>query len=94
MINNPFMVGDRVQAKNKRGPILPGDTGTVCAEELDTGRFVRVCWDKNVGGHSCGGRCKRGFGFNLEPEALELVCDIEYVPYTQDEILTLLGGVK
>ena len=22
-------------------------------------------WDKNIGGHDCGGKCERGYGWNV-----------------------------
>ena len=69
---NPFNVGDRVEATRKIGRIKCGETGTVCAEELDVGMYVRVRWDRNVGGHSCGGHCEQGRGSILSLDILPL----------------------
>ena len=91
---NPFNVGDRVEATRKIGRIKCGETGTVCAEELDIDKYVRVRWDRNIGGHSCGGHCEQGYGFNLEPGYLTLVCPDTYAQYTNDDIITLLGGAQ
>lgn len=93
-IINPFNVGDRVEATRKIGRIKCGEIGTVCAEELDVGMYVRVRWDRHVGGHDCGGHCEEGYGFNVAPEYLTLVSQTAYEQYTNDDIMTLLGGAQ
>lgn len=68
-----FHIGDNVMAVANITPwINAGDTGTVCGDSnsdlghINNGR-IRVCWDKDVNGHSCGGNCEDGHGRNCYP---------------------------
>ena len=69
-----FQVGDRIQAAidhpDGNKVILCGDCGTVLVN-FD-GR-LKVQWDKDVGGHTCGGRCENGHGWNVNEGDVMLV---------------------
>lgn len=49
--------------------------------------MIGVRWDKNVQGHSCGGHCEFGHGWNVWPRDLVLIdeedtdCDIDEDTY-------------
>lgn len=79
-----FQIGDRVMVshltRNKNRNLSDGDCGTVVGFYSTTAVCVR--WDKNIGGHACGGRCENGFGWNvcleeIEPEPLPAPVDAD-----------------
>lgn len=94
-----FAEGDRVEAIvdfpefNHRIPI--GSVGTVLGYYRG-GASVYVCWDREVGGHSCDGRCKVGYGWNVREDHIALLCEDstkEILPEnlpTETELLGLL----
>lgn len=50
-------------------PEIPvGLGGTICY--VKNNAFFGVVWDKNVHGHSCGGCCETGFGWEVYPGAI------------------------
>ena len=69
-----FQIGDRVRCvvdypDGNRG-IVVGSMGTIV--ELDT--YVGVDWDDELeNGHSCDGSARRGHGWNVEYEEIELI---------------------
>lgn len=73
-----FRVEDMVQAVGNEstfffGRVHVGDVGYV----VDTGRnppldSIGVDWGRPVGGHTCGGRTKDGYGTRVAPEKLQL----------------------
>lgn len=66
-----FHVGDRVMCTAKKiirlgKNIYYGDTGVICCEKREEGSgLIRVRWDKLFDGHSCGGNCEKGHGWNV-----------------------------
>ncbi len=76
-----YRIGDRVVwKKSMGGKFYPGLQGTVVSFSI-CGHLVKVAWDKNVNGHTAGGNCCRGYGWNLYPymlEKLEPEVDKEY----------------
>ena len=95
-----FNVGDRVRAAvnhpDGNSYIEHGDIGTVIGldDSWDVTTYF-VEWDKFVGGHTCGGRCRSGYGWNADGEQIELAEDnqsIEYDAVSTNEIMVLLGG--
>lgn len=91
-----FMIGDRVAA-TRHAPaakytILANDCGTVCL--IDRDGMVGVRWDKNVQGHTCGGRCEAGHGWKVWPRDLVLIdekdtddCDIN-----EDDFISIIAS--
>ena len=69
-----FRQGDRVTAvMDIDDRIYCGMTGTVCSNIMD-GPLIRIEWDTLTCGHSCGGRCENGHGWNVRPNLIELYC--------------------
>ncbi len=74
-----FKVGDRVVfASSPFFMVRTGDTGTVV--HLDRGALnIGVAWDRNIGGHSCDGRCVPGHGYYVSDCDLRLLnCTCNY----------------
>lgn len=67
-LEHVFKVGDRVAAAvdhpDNNSHIMKGDEGTVC-RVFGGARRVSVEWDEQIGGHSCGGSCPDGYGWNV-----------------------------
>lgn len=63
-----FKVGDRVAAAvdhpDNNRHIMKGDAGTVC-HVFGIEKRVGVEWDEAVCGHTCGGSCPDGYGWNV-----------------------------
>lgn len=91
-----FNVGDRVECivdhPDDNKLLLAGYFGTVCV--LDSGpHCVGVCWDEEIGGHSCWGACEYGHGWWMRPSEIELYqeCDDEPFSFDEQEFKALLG---
>ena len=71
-----FSVGDRVKLLvdypdgNRRLPAM--SIGTV-VKDIESFDEVCVSWDMNVGGHTCGGLCECGHGWNVLREEIALM---------------------
>lgn len=66
-----FKIGDRVKSIAEVGSIkLVGACGTIIGINGDD---IQVCFDKYVGGHSCIGLCKYGYGWFCKEHMIELV---------------------
>lgn len=73
--------------------IKHGDTGTVLGEYDEDTYYVR--WDHYVSGHTCGGRCESGYGWNVYVDSIDILDpkpEREYESVSADEIRVLLGG--
>lgn len=84
-----FSVGDRVVAvvdsPADSTSIRAGDAGTVCCYDAGGG-WIGVCWDSPVdGGHSCGGRCKYRYGWNVPGAALDFEPEDTEPPFQFNE---------
>lgn len=68
-----FAAGDRIRYINSvpNGQVLTGDTGTVCCDQTRGSSIIHVKWDRYVGGHSCGGLCEHGHGWNVHKLEIE-----------------------
>jgi len=66
-----FKAGDRVAviSVTGRGKYEIGDTGTV----LEENDIPRIRFDRNIGGHNCGGLCESGHGWAVYEDRLTLV---------------------
>ena len=80
-----FHIGDVVEAlvngPSGNGRIKAGDIGVVSGDPGNhKGHInydqVRVDWGRDVDGHSCGGWCKPGNGWNVNPDQIQLVDEI------------------
>lgn len=62
-----FHVGQRVEVTCRIGDIeFNKDVGTIVALQSPiTNKYYGVSFDRNVGGHSCGGKCPSGHGWWL-----------------------------
>lgn len=66
-----FHVGQRVKVTCNLGDIrLKEDVGTIIATPPPMTTQYGVSFDRNVGGHSCGGRCSVGHGLWFPPSVL------------------------
>lgn len=93
-----FSEGNRVRLLvdypdgNKKLPAM--SVGTVVR---DREAFDEVCvaWDMDVGGHSCGGLCEYGHGWNVLREEIELIESEEDIDDTDiadmSEICAFIG---
>lgn len=69
-----FHVGDRVMCTAKTYQINYGDTGVICCEKREEGSgLIRVRWDKLFDGHSCGGNCEKGHGWNVSDHQIVIL---------------------
>lgn len=59
-----FNIGDRVRCvRSYQDGVYPGECGMVVAVKQD---YLYVRWDSFLETrHNCGGRCERGYGWNL-----------------------------
>lgn len=73
MATKEFQVGDRVVCVRSFNPIRRGMTGTICQHKNQslTGKSWGIAWDEYIEGHSCGGRCRDGYGYRLQEEYIE-----------------------
>ena len=93
-----FHVGDVVEvlvnSPSGNGRIHAGDIGVVSgnpehhAGHINSGQ-VRVDWGRDVDGHSCGGWCKSGNGWNVNPDQIQLVDDMPPM-LTVEELYALM----
>ena len=77
-------VGDLVQAIGNTGNsnIIPRLTiGTILYVHEDG--ILSVEWDSHINGHTCGGRCKRGYGWNVRSRDIE-VLESKEIPFNSD----------
>lgn len=66
-----FHVGQRVKVTCNLGAIrLKEEFGTIIATQSPLTASYGVSFDRNVGGHSCGGKCPNGHGWWLPPSVL------------------------
>lgn len=91
-----IQVGDRVRASDRihRLSRVPrGLTGTVVAREVSCGAWVvSVCWDENIGGHDCRGKCPWGYGWNLREDSVELVdSECSIVDISDKDFAAIIG---
>lgn len=75
--------------------LVSGDTGTI-VDRNSMSRSLYIEWDKECNGHDCGGKAKRGHGWNVDCDEVgpeHLFCDeeIEYEPTSMDELLSLFS---
>lgn len=86
-MKHKFQVGDRVVVVCDQNSTLLGigDTGTVCCVYDASILFIGIESDRLSRGHSCDGHCRRGRGWWIPPEHLELI-EEETV---EDEIVDL-----
>ena len=88
-----YHVGDRVKLSMKisDNPMLTiGSLGTVC---ISGDWVIGVYWDENINGHSCGGHCEMGHGWNVfedEIEYAESICGEIGTPADADSLLSIL----
>lgn len=87
-----FKPGDRVKIIGREWDhfsrnLKIGDTGTILSRYDDTKWNIK--FDKNFGGHTCGGECEDGYGQYLDEIDLELI--IERIP--PGTKVRILGGV-
>ena len=84
-----FKIGDRVELVGEacNMNINDGDVGTVVA---NSGRFIGVDFDRDIGGHSCNGRGRLGHCWNIPCEDLEKLeeAEEEVEEETKEEIKT------
>jgi len=95
-----YEVGDRVRLIINQSEeylrLKTGSLGTVCRVDFRDGidnYIVCVVWDQYVGGHTCGGLCPNGRGWNVwqyEIEPAEHVCGEIGEPTDADGLLSLL----
>ena len=92
-----FRTGDRVvYTSDKRydyDRVQDGDTGTVI--DLDSkykfsSDVYCVNWDRDIGGHTCGGKCEPGHGWSVLSRHLKLLNDGPDID--QEAFLRLLTG--
>jgi hypothetical protein len=67
-----FEIGDRVKYMGEPYRVQPGYEGTV-VKITDDGDFICVMWDKLRNGHSCGGLCPDGMGWNIRAHDLYIL---------------------
>lgn len=72
-----FKVGDRVRLTETRTVLKEGSVGEVLD---DYGPVIRVCWDDLEYGHSCGGLCEYGRGWNVLEDYLVLAGEATEAP--------------
>ena len=67
-----YHVGQRVEVTCSIGNIgFNKDVGTIVVPQSPvTNKYLGVSFDRNVGGHSCGGKCPNGHGWWLPPSVL------------------------
>ena len=77
-----YQIGDRVRlTDNNPGNemLSPGMTGTVIGvadDWSDDGDvYLEICWDDNIEGHSCSGKCENEHGWNLYGSSVMLIFD-------------------
>jgi len=75
--------------------LVSGDTGTI-VDRSSMSRLLYIEWDKECSGHDCGGKAKRGHGWNVDcdevgPEILFCDEEIEYEPTSLDDLLSFLS---
>jgi hypothetical protein len=64
--------GSRVIAVKKIDNVKEGYTGTVLGHREGDWKIVYlVCWDVNVSGHSCNGKCEEGHGWEVYEDYIE-----------------------
>lgn len=72
-----FEVGDRVRMKlpyaSQNALVVQAAQDGVIGTVVGLGTVVRVCWDRYIDGHDCGGACEMGYGWNFFSDKLELV---------------------
>jgi hypothetical protein len=76
-----YKEGDRIiMIKNWSGGIVKkGMTGKVCQCIDDDDNNVGIYFDKNVGGHNCGGRCPIDHGWYIKTSYFRKVpCQLEF----------------
>lgn len=68
-----FQVGDRVEMAGTLRKSY--GLGTVCEVRCYLGGIVDygVCWDRNIGGHSCDGSCEPGHGWYVLPNQINFL---------------------
>lgn len=72
-----YQVGDRVvllkDHPDNNEILFAGMMGQVCrADDGENHRWISVCWDEWVGGHSCSCACEEGYGWEVPREQLRL----------------------
>ena len=74
--------------------LVSGDVGTIVNRSAISG-LLYVEWDKDCGGHDCGGNAKSGHGWNVDLRDVNpsIFCgeEIEYKPTSMDELLSFLS---
>ena len=92
-----FNIGDRVYSLCNNLQFNPlineGDTGTICGSHArgDDQIVYHICWDKDVGGHSCDGECEEGHGWNTFGDKIAPYSDEKYEPASKEQIEILLN---
>ena len=90
-----FRVGDAVittvDHASNNGNLLAGCTGTVVVAGYS---IISVAWDVFVGGHSCGGRCEGGYGWNVYDYEIEHYDCTELKPASKRETMKFLFDLK
>lgn len=86
-----FNIGDRVMCivdhPYDNEILVSGMCGTVvCADDYT----IRVDWDDNIGGHSCGGKARRGHGWDMSPSKI-VFADEEEFEYDESSFLQMMS---
>lgn len=80
-----FHVGQRVEVTCNLGDvILKGEVGTIIATPSLLTVSYGVSFDREVGGHTCYGRCSAGHGWWLPPSVL---IPVDFSPLGLEELI-------
>lgn len=90
-------IGDRVRLiKNFPGGIqglYAGDEGTIVDIRNDWGLpWACIRFDRYVDGHSCGGKCEDGYGWNIDVDDVEKIEYDESDVCTEEELMSFISG--
>lgn len=80
-----FHVGQRVKVTCNIGNIgFNKEVGTIISTLSPLTASYGVSFDRNVGGHSCGGKCPNGHGWWLPPSVL---APVDFSPLGLEELI-------
>lgn len=74
-------IGKRVRfldATDFGGKVHAGDTGTIVGRFMSSydDCVIKVEWDRYVGGHTCDGLARSGFGWNVLSKSCDYIQDL------------------